>query len=91
MDSASKSSSAASRPAAEVGQLAYLLGEHGFYEGQPGGEIPVKRPAGHPCPPGDLVQGGVHAGLGERDPRLLDQLPVVTPGVRAPRMPGMRP
>ena len=75
----------AQQPAAEADQFGYLPREHRLDEVQPGGEMPVQRPAGHPCPPGDLVQRGVHAGLGERDPRLLDQLPVVAPGVRAHR------
>ena len=51
----------------------------------------IARPADHLCPPGDLVQGGVHAELGERDSRLLDQLLVVAPGIRALRTPGTRP
>ena len=79
------------QPAAKAGQLGYPPGEHRLYEIQPSGEMPVQRPAGHPGPPGDLVQGGVHAGLGERNSRLLDQLPVVALGVCAPRAPGMRP
>src|ERR1700733_15651714 len=79
------------QPAAKAGQLGYLLGEHRLYEIQPCGEMPVQRPAGHPGPPGDLVQGCVHAELGERNSRLLDQLPVVTPGVCTPRASGMRP
>jgi hypothetical protein len=77
--------------AAKIGQLGYLPGEHRLDEAQPGGEMPVQRPAGHPGPPGDLVQGGAHAELGERGTRLLDQLPVVTPGVRPHWAPGGRP
>lgn len=79
------------QPPAKVGQLGYLLAEHRLDEIQPRGEMPVQRSAGHSCPPGDLVQRGVHAGLGERDPRLPDQLLVITPGIRAPRPPGMPP
>jgi ketosteroid isomerase-like protein len=70
--------------ATKFGQLGYLLGEHRLDEIQPRGKMPVQRPAGDPRPPSDLVQGGVHAELGERNARLLEQLLVVASGVRAP-------